>query len=92
MANNSLMEEIDIFLAPDDSIPSGIKNDDYDSEGDILEELLNNDSLLLPENESFHFDRYYDPSSPRPPRNQDDDEIYFITKHRYVDFDWKSDG
>ncbi|GJX38285.1 hypothetical protein Tco_0251588 [Tanacetum coccineum] len=59
--SDSLMEEIDIFLAPDDSIPPGIENDDYDSEGDILEELLNNDSLLLPENESFHFDRYYDP-------------------------------
>ncbi|GJZ28085.1 hypothetical protein Tco_0572732 [Tanacetum coccineum] len=29
--SNSLMEEIDIFLAPDDSIPSGIENDDYDS-------------------------------------------------------------
>ncbi|GJY53077.1 hypothetical protein Tco_0444741 [Tanacetum coccineum] len=66
---DSLMEEIDIFLAPDDSIPPSIENDDYDSEGDILflEELLSNDSLSLPENESFHFDRYYDPSSPRPP-------------------------
>ncbi|GKC54782.1 hypothetical protein Tco_1077527 [Tanacetum coccineum] len=56
--SDSLMEEIDIFLAPDDSIPPGIENDDYDSEGDILflEELLSNDSLSLPENESFHFD------------------------------------
>ncbi|GJS61673.1 hypothetical protein Tco_0656457 [Tanacetum coccineum] len=78
---DSLMEEIDSFLALDDSIPSGIENDDYDSEGDILEELLNNDSLLLPENESFHFDRYYDPSSPRPPvKPPDDDGIYFYTK------------
>ncbi|GJU02205.1 hypothetical protein Tco_1112543 [Tanacetum coccineum] len=34
--SDSLMDEIDIFLAPDDSIPPGIKNDDYDSEGDIL--------------------------------------------------------
>ncbi|GKB50144.1 hypothetical protein Tco_0900897 [Tanacetum coccineum] len=40
--SDSLMEEIDIFLAPDDSIPPGIENDDYDSKGDILflEELL----------------------------------------------------
>ncbi|GJV52557.1 hypothetical protein Tco_1448298 [Tanacetum coccineum] len=76
--SDSPMEEIDIFLAPDDSIPRGIENDDYDSEGDILEELLNNDSLSLPENESFHFDSYYDPSSPRPPTNPpDDDGIYF---------------
>ncbi|GJY96969.1 hypothetical protein Tco_0513879 [Tanacetum coccineum] len=43
--SNSLMEEIDFFLAPDDSIPPGIENDDYDSEGGILflEELLSND-------------------------------------------------
>ncbi|GJX22204.1 hypothetical protein Tco_0226649 [Tanacetum coccineum] len=48
--SDSLMEEIDIFLAPDDSIPPSIENDDYDSEGDIifLEELLTNDSLSLP--------------------------------------------
>ncbi|GKD53753.1 hypothetical protein Tco_1287140 [Tanacetum coccineum] len=79
--SDSLMEEIDIFLAPDDSIPPGIENDDYDSEGDILEELLNNDSHSLPENESFHFDRYYDPSSPRPPsKPPDDDGIYFDAK------------
>ncbi|GKA93705.1 hypothetical protein Tco_0815691 [Tanacetum coccineum] len=32
--SDSLMEEIDIFLTLDDSIPSGIENDDYDSEGD----------------------------------------------------------
>ncbi|GKB69397.1 hypothetical protein Tco_0930809, partial [Tanacetum coccineum] len=76
--SDSLMEEIDIFLAPDDSIPPGIENDDYDSEGDILEELLNNDSLSLPENESFQFDHNYVPSSPRPPEKPpDDDDVYF---------------
>nr|GEU78912.1 hypothetical protein [Tanacetum cinerariifolium] len=47
--SDSLREEIDIFLAPGDSIPSGIENDDYDSEGDIffLEEFLSNDSFHL---------------------------------------------
>nr|GFC69172.1 hypothetical protein [Tanacetum cinerariifolium] len=76
--NDYLIEEIDIFLALDDSIPPGIENDDYDSEGHnlFLEELLTNDSL--PENKSFHSDRYYVPSSPslleKPP---DDDGIYF---------------
>ncbi|GKE98282.1 hypothetical protein Tco_0021633, partial [Tanacetum coccineum] len=52
--SDSLMEEIYIFLALDDSIPSGIENDDYDSEGDILflEELLSNDSLSLLENDT----------------------------------------
>ncbi|GKD07827.1 hypothetical protein Tco_1187512, partial [Tanacetum coccineum] len=33
--SDSLMEEIDLFLTPDDSMPPGIENDDYDSEGDI---------------------------------------------------------
>ncbi|GJS05351.1 hypothetical protein Tco_0321859 [Tanacetum coccineum] len=73
--SDSLMEEIDLFLTPDDSMPPGIENDDYDSEGDILflEELLSNDSPSLPENESFHFDV---PSSPRPPAKPPDDGIY----------------
>ncbi|GJZ01283.1 hypothetical protein Tco_0519244 [Tanacetum coccineum] len=77
--SDTLMEEIDIFLAPDDSIPPGIENDDYYSKGDILflEELLSNDSLPLPENESFHFNRNYVPSSPRPPAKPPDDVIYF---------------
>ncbi|GJU85622.1 hypothetical protein Tco_1293168 [Tanacetum coccineum] len=77
--SDSLMEEIDIFLAPDDSIPPGIENDDYDSEWDVLflEELLNNDSISLPEYESFHFDFYNVPSSPRPPEKLRDDDVYF---------------
>ncbi|GJY08096.1 hypothetical protein Tco_0375150 [Tanacetum coccineum] len=74
--SDSLIEEIDLFLTPDDSMPPGIKNDDYDSEGDILflEELLSNDSSTLPKNESFHFNI---PSSPRPPTRPPDDGIYF---------------
>ncbi|GJQ94531.1 hypothetical protein Tco_0005670 [Tanacetum coccineum] len=77
--NDSLMKEIDIFLTPDDLMPPGIENDDYDSKGDILfiEELLSNDSLSLLENESFHFNRYYDPSSLRPPAKPPDDDVYF---------------
>ncbi|GJZ86412.1 hypothetical protein Tco_0658022 [Tanacetum coccineum] len=47
--SDSLREEIDIFPGPDDSIPPGIKSDDYDSEGD-------NNSTSLPELESFHID------------------------------------
>ncbi|GJW16189.1 hypothetical protein Tco_0020322 [Tanacetum coccineum] len=34
--SDSLMEEINIFLAADDSIPPGIDSDDYDSEEDNL--------------------------------------------------------
>ncbi|GKE00698.1 hypothetical protein Tco_1388681, partial [Tanacetum coccineum] len=75
--SDSLIEEIDIFLAPDDSIPPGIKNDDYDSEGDVLflEELLNDYSISLHEYESFHVDFYNVPSSPRHPEKPPDDDI-----------------
>ncbi|GKF97449.1 hypothetical protein Tco_0293270, partial [Tanacetum coccineum] len=46
--SDSFMEEIDIFLASDDSTPPGVESD-YDSEGDIflLEELLNDDLVPL---------------------------------------------
>ncbi|GJR90673.1 hypothetical protein Tco_0214684 [Tanacetum coccineum] len=79
--SDSLREEIDIFLALDDSIPPGIENDNYDSEGDdlFLEELLNNDSVSLPEYESFHFDSYNVPSSPRPPEKPPDDMVTLIS-------------
>nr|GEX33501.1 hypothetical protein [Tanacetum cinerariifolium] len=73
--SDSLREEIDLSLTPNDSMPSGIEDDDYDSERDILilEELLSNDSLSLLKNESFHFDV---PSSTRPPTKlPGDDEI-----------------
>ncbi|GJW00649.1 hypothetical protein Tco_1555900 [Tanacetum coccineum] len=76
---NSLMEEIDLFLTSDDSMPPGIENDDYDSEGDIrfLKELLSNDSLPLPENESFSLDHFDDPSLSRLPSEPPDVEICF---------------
>nr|GFB49975.1 hypothetical protein [Tanacetum cinerariifolium] len=56
--NDSLMEEIDLTFNPDDPMPPSIKEDDDDSKRDILilEELLDNDSLSLPVNESFLFD------------------------------------
>ncbi|GJX39423.1 hypothetical protein Tco_0252726 [Tanacetum coccineum] len=76
------MEEIDLFLSSDDSMPPGIEDDDYDSEGDIhfLEELLNNDSFPLPENESFSLNHFDDPSLPRPPPEPPDVEICFDFK------------
>nr|GEV15790.1 hypothetical protein [Tanacetum cinerariifolium] len=62
---DSLMEEIDLSFTPDYPMPSGIEDDDYDSERDILisEDLISNYSLSLPENKSYHFDI---PSSSRP--------------------------
>ncbi|GKC06177.1 hypothetical protein Tco_0997787 [Tanacetum coccineum] len=81
--NDSLMEEIDLFLTLDDSMPPGIENDDYDSKRDILflKELLSNDSTSLPENESFYFDI---PSSPRPFAKPPDDGIYFESDTRLL--------
>nr|GEX48250.1 hypothetical protein [Tanacetum cinerariifolium] len=56
--SDSLMEEIDLSFTLDYPMPPSIEDDDYDSESDILilEEFYSNDSLSLPENESFHFD------------------------------------
>ncbi|GJU29690.1 hypothetical protein Tco_1173279 [Tanacetum coccineum] len=80
--SDSLMEEIDLFLASDDSMPPGIENGDYDSEGDIhfLEELLSNDSPPLPKNESSKLDHFNDPSSSRPPPKPSDVEVCFDIK------------
>nr|GFB00268.1 hypothetical protein [Tanacetum cinerariifolium] len=56
--SDPLMEEIDLSFTLDYPMPPGIEDDDYDSKRDILilEELLDNYSLSLPENESFRFD------------------------------------
>nr|GEZ22324.1 hypothetical protein [Tanacetum cinerariifolium]GEZ22584.1 hypothetical protein [Tanacetum cinerariifolium] len=55
--SNYFMEEIDLTFTPDDPMPPSIEEDDDDSR-DILirEEFLDNYSLPLLENESFHFD------------------------------------
>nr|GEV87263.1 hypothetical protein [Tanacetum cinerariifolium] len=72
------IEEIDLFLATNDSMPPGIENDDYDSEGDIhfLEELLSDDPFSLPENESSNFDHHDDPSFSCPPPKPPDVKIF----------------
>nr|GEY10145.1 pre-mRNA splicing Prp18-interacting factor [Tanacetum cinerariifolium] len=65
------MEEINLPFTPDDPIPPSIEDDDHDSERDIsiLEELLDNYSLSLPDNESYHFDI---PLPYRPPAKPPD--------------------
>nr|GEW51053.1 hypothetical protein [Tanacetum cinerariifolium] len=76
---DSLMEEIDLSFTPDDPMPLGIKEDNYDSERDILilEELLSNDSLSLPENVESHMeeiDLSFNPDDPMPPSIEDDED------------------
>nr|GEZ40564.1 hypothetical protein [Tanacetum cinerariifolium] len=75
--NYSLMEEIDLSFAPDYPMLSGIKDDHYDSEREILisEDLPSNDTLLILEIESFHFDI---PSFSRPPAKPPDGDTRIL--------------
>nr|GEZ92874.1 hypothetical protein [Tanacetum cinerariifolium] len=72
--SDSNMEEIDLPFNPDDPMPSGIEDDDYESGRDIpiLEEFLDNYSLSFPNNESYHFDI---PLPYRPPAKPPDGNI-----------------
>nr|GEV11038.1 retrovirus-related Pol polyprotein from transposon TNT 1-94 [Tanacetum cinerariifolium] len=54
----------------------------------ILKILMLNDSLSLPDNESFHFDV---PSSLRPPAKSPDDGIHFDDEPVMGTFDYQSD-
>nr|GFA48446.1 hypothetical protein [Tanacetum cinerariifolium] len=78
-SNNPLLEEANLFLASDNSIPPGIENFGYDSKGDIrfLEELLIDDSIPFPVNESPESDFEDDPSFPRPLPEPPDAEFNF---------------
>nr|GFC73045.1 hypothetical protein [Tanacetum cinerariifolium] len=65
--NDPHLEEADLFLASDNSIPPGIENVADDPEGDIrfLEELLIDDSILSHESSESNFEDNL--SIPRPP-------------------------
>nr|GEV06625.1 hypothetical protein [Tanacetum cinerariifolium] len=69
--SDSHMKEIDLPFTLDNPMPPGIKDDDYDSERDILirEELLDKYSLSLSEIESYYFNI---PSFSRPPAKPPD--------------------
>nr|GEU59118.1 hypothetical protein [Tanacetum cinerariifolium] len=78
--NDPLLEEVDLFLASDNSIAPGIENFGYDSKGDIrfLKKLLVDDSIPLPENDSSNFDHQDNsPSFPCPPPEPSDVEFDF---------------
>nr|GFB74614.1 hypothetical protein [Tanacetum cinerariifolium] len=80
----SLMEKLlTINEFPHDLMTPGIESDDYDSEGDIhfLKELLSNDSIPLPENESSNFEHHDDSSFPCPPPEPPDVEFFFDFEH-----------
>nr|GEU49115.1 hypothetical protein [Tanacetum cinerariifolium] len=69
--SDSLMEEIDSLCTSDYPMPSGIVDEDYDSERDILilKDLPSNNTLSFAEIESFHFDI---PLFSRPPAKPPD--------------------
>nr|GEX75812.1 hypothetical protein [Tanacetum cinerariifolium] len=71
--SDSLMEEIDLSFNPDYPMPSSIRDDDNDSERDILilKDLPSKDTLSNPEIESFHFDI---PSFSCPPAKPPDSD------------------
>nr|GFA11781.1 hypothetical protein [Tanacetum cinerariifolium] len=73
-SNDLLLEEADLFLASDSSIPPGIENVADDSEGNIrfLEELLIDNSILSHESSDSNFED--NPSVPRPPPEPPDAE------------------
>nr|GEV10610.1 hypothetical protein [Tanacetum cinerariifolium] len=78
-SSDPLLEEANLFLAFDNSIPPGIENFAYDSEGDIrfLKELLIDESIPFPNNESSDSDHFDNPSFPRPPLEPLDSKFDF---------------
>nr|GEZ78989.1 hypothetical protein [Tanacetum cinerariifolium] len=91
-SNDSLLEEVDLFLS-NNSIPPGIENFANDPEGDIcfLEELLIDDFILSHESSDSNFED--NPSIPRPPPEPPDAEtdvgeeiqVVMINKDKFDD-------
>nr|GFB19132.1 hypothetical protein [Tanacetum cinerariifolium] len=75
--SDSLMKEIDLFCTTDYPMPSGIVDEDYDSERDILirKDLPSNNTLSFAEKKSFHFDI---PPSSRPPTKPPDGDTRIL--------------
>nr|GEU91976.1 reverse transcriptase domain-containing protein [Tanacetum cinerariifolium] len=77
--NDSQREEIDIVTNTDELLPLGFENDDSDGEVDVVEELCVDNSISnfkneLSNNEDSNLDN---PSVPRPPPEQPNDEFDF---------------
>nr|GEZ76550.1 hypothetical protein [Tanacetum cinerariifolium] len=83
--NDSLIEEIDLSFTLDYPMSSGIEDDDYDSERDILtfKDLPSNDTLSLLVIELFHFDI---PSFFRPLAKQPDGNTGILNVKMMGDF------
>nr|GEY71615.1 reverse transcriptase domain-containing protein [Tanacetum cinerariifolium] len=79
--SDSLMEETDFTFTLDYPMPPSIKDDDYDSERDILilKDLPSNNTLSFAEIESFHFDI---PLFSRLPENHQMEKSPDLLSHR----------
>nr|GEV52757.1 hypothetical protein [Tanacetum cinerariifolium] len=77
-SNDPLLEEANLFLASDNSIPPGIENFADDSEGDIrfLEELLIDDSIPFLDREEISVVMNNDELECLYPRDEFDDDDY----------------
>nr|GEV70188.1 ribonuclease H-like domain-containing protein [Tanacetum cinerariifolium] len=93
-SRDPLLEEADLFLASDNSIPPSIENVVDDSKGDIrfLEELLIDDSIPSHESSDSNFED--NPSIPQPPPEPPDaefdagKEIPVVINDKYEDVDY----
>nr|GEU70192.1 hypothetical protein [Tanacetum cinerariifolium] len=81
LTNDPLLKEVDLFVATNSLIPSGIENFADDSEEDIrfLKALLSDDSIPFPNNESSDSNFEDNPSFPRPPPKPPDADVEFET-------------
>ncbi|GJW30890.1 hypothetical protein Tco_0047765 [Tanacetum coccineum] len=64
--SDSVQEEIDVFLVPDDLIPPCVENDDFEDE---------DNSIFLPNHELPNLDHQDNPLAPRPPPELPDVKI-----------------
>ncbi|GKG26184.1 hypothetical protein Tco_0399330, partial [Tanacetum coccineum] len=78
--SDSNREEINIFSGPDDSIPPGIESD-FDSEEDIIDNLLNDDPI--PEYERLTFDM--EPEVPEVPEVPVINNVYELNEDECFD-------
>nr|GEU40574.1 hypothetical protein [Tanacetum cinerariifolium] len=79
-SDDFLLEEADLFLVSDNSIPPGIENFADDPEGDVcfFEELLINDFILSHESYDYNFED--NPLISRPPPEPPNVESFFDLK------------
>nr|GEW91638.1 hypothetical protein [Tanacetum cinerariifolium] len=77
--SDSHQEEIDVVTITDDVLPPSVKNDDFDGEVDVVDDLRIDNSIRNSEHEYFESEdsNFDNPSVPLPPSKPPDKEFYF---------------